>query len=57
VAWPGTGVFLSMAPGMKAAVTMTANDLGAAATPAREEDLDAWKGIATPDRPQTRARQ
>jgi len=57
VAWPGTGVFVSMAPGMKAAVSMTANDLGAAATPAREEQADAWKSINTPDRPQARAGQ
>ncbi len=57
VAWPGTGVFLSLAPGMKAAVTMTGNDLGAAATAVSEEALDAWKGINTPDRPVSAARQ
>jgi len=54
VAWPGTGVFVSMAPGMKAAVSMSANDLTAASTPVREEALDAWKNIPTPDRPAPR---
>ncbi len=51
LAWPGTGVFLSMAPGMKSVVSMMGNELGAASTGTREEEMDAWKGIATPDRP------
>ena len=54
LAWPGTGVFLSLPPGLKAAVGMIADDLSAASTPVREEELDAWKAIATPDRPATR---
>jgi len=53
IAWPGTDIFLSIAPAMKTAVTMTADELGNAAAPEREESLDAWKDIVTPDRPVT----
>ena len=56
VAWPGTGVFLSLPPGMQAAVSMIADDLSAASARVREEEEDAWKAIATPDRPATRPR-
>lgn len=49
VAWPGTDVFLSMAPGMK--IFQGANEFGAARTPSKEEEMDPWKGINTPDRP------
>jgi polygalacturonase len=48
VAWPGTEVFLSMAPGMK--VFLGANDFGAAASASKEQEADYWKSIATPDR-------
>ena len=50
IAWPGTGVFLSLAPEMKSAVRLTANDFAAAATATSEEGADYWKNIATPDR-------
>ena len=52
IAWTNTGVFLSLAPGMKGDVVQLANDLSAAATPTKEEALDPWKSIRTPDRPQ-----
>jgi polygalacturonase len=48
IAWLGTGVFLSMAPGMKDGVTLLGNSFGAAAV--KEELSDAWKSINTPDR-------
>jgi polygalacturonase len=48
IAWPGTGVFLSLAP--EAKVTSTANDLSAAATPSKTESADYWKSIKTPDK-------
>jgi Glycosyl hydrolases family 28 len=57
VAWPGTGVFLSLAPGLQSLVRLTGNDLSAAKTDVHEEDSDPWKGINTPDRPQTPSRQ
>ena len=50
VAWPGGGTFVSMAPGVKAGVTLTSNDFAAAPTPVQEEEADYWKSIATPDR-------
>jgi polygalacturonase len=50
IAWPGTDVFLSMPASLKEAVTFTSNDFAAAAKPSQEEDSDAWKSIATPDR-------
>ena len=50
IAWPGTGVFLSIGPGMQHAIGQTANDLLAAKTPVREEAMDPWKDIPTPDR-------
>jgi polygalacturonase len=56
IAWPGTGVFLSMAPGIKSGVAFTANDFTAAATAAQEEEADYWKSVPTPDRPQSKAR-
>jgi polygalacturonase len=48
IAWPGTDLFLSTAPGMK--VTMLGDDFGGAKTSTREETGDYWKGINTPDR-------
>jgi polygalacturonase len=54
IAWPGTGVFLSMAPGTK--VTSIANDFSAAGKPTQAEAADYWKAIATPDRPRPPAR-
>ena len=39
---------------LRQSITLTGNDLGAAATPLREENTDPWKSIVTPDRPQTR---
>jgi len=56
IAWQGTGVFLSMAAGMKPMVTMIGNDLGAASTQVREDSTDYWKDINTPDKPPARAR-
>ena len=50
IAWPGTEVFLSMAPGTK--VFLGANDFTAAGSASKEEVADHWKGIKTPDRPQ-----
>jgi polygalacturonase len=50
IAWPGTGVFVSLGPGLKTAVTFTANDFAAAAKPSQEEEADHWKSISTPDR-------
>jgi hypothetical protein len=41
-------VFLSLAPGGKA--VLLGNDFSAAAAGTREETMDAWKGINTPDR-------
>ena len=52
VAWPGTGVFVSLGAGVKPA--MVANDLSAAQKPSTEEDADYWKSISTPDRPARR---
>ena len=49
IAWPGTGTFLSLAPGMKTAVTLLNNALGSTAV--REEESEAWKGTNSPDRP------
>jgi hypothetical protein len=51
LAWPGTSVFVSMPAALKSAVTFTANDWTAAAKASQEEESDAWKSIATPDRP------
>ncbi len=51
IAWPGTGVFLSVAPEMKSAVSFTNNSMAGAAAATREEQSDVWKNINTPDRP------
>ncbi len=51
VAWPGTNVFLSVAPEMKSQVTLLNNNMAGVAAPVKEETLDAWKSINTPDRP------
>jgi len=56
VAWPGTGVFLSLAPAMKGSVVATANDMSAAQKASEEEESDYWKSINTPDRPAGRGR-
>jgi len=56
IAWQGTGVFLSMAAGMKPNVVLTGDELGAASTPMREDNTDYWKDIDTPARPQARGR-
>jgi polygalacturonase len=50
IAWPGTAIFLSIAPGQKSAVSLLANDFAAASTPVQEEEADLWKAIITPDR-------
>jgi polygalacturonase len=50
IAWNNTGVFLSLAPGMKSDVVMVGNNLNAAATASKEEEVDPWKSINTPDR-------
>ena len=57
IAWTNTGVFLSLAPGMKGDVVLVSNDLSAAATPSKEEASDVWKSINTPDRPRTPGQQ
>ncbi len=51
IAWPGTGVFLSVAPDMKSGVTSSGNAMSNAAAAVKEETLDPWKSINTPDRP------
>ncbi len=45
IAWPGTAVFLSVAPGQKAAVSERGYDLDAAAEAIKEEAVDFWKSI------------
>jgi hypothetical protein len=54
IAWPGTGVFLSLAPDAK--VISIANDFSGAGTPSKTEALDYWKSINTPDKPRAPAR-
>jgi hypothetical protein len=54
IAWPGTDVFLSLAPDMKSFVTLTSNELGGAAKQTQEDGTDYWKAINTPDRPLAR---
>jgi polygalacturonase len=49
IVWPGTGIFLSLAPDAK--LISLANDFSGAATPSKTEDLDYWKAINTPDKP------
>jgi len=49
-AWPGTGTFLSLAPGLMNAVKLDANDLTAAKTQTEESATDYWQGIDSPDR-------
>lgn len=48
IAWPGTDVFLSLAPGLKVAII--GDDLTAAGAATRDEQIDPWKAINTPDR-------
>jgi hypothetical protein len=51
IAWPGTAVFLSVAPGQKSAVSSMGNDFSAAGMAAQEEEVDFWKSLsAQPDR-------
>jgi len=50
IAWTGTPIFLSVAPGQKSGVTLLSNDFSAAATPVLEEEADLWATIPTPDR-------
>ena len=47
---PGTGAFLSTAPGLLKSVTLDANDLAAAKTQSEESATDYWQGIDSPDR-------
>ena len=54
IAWPGTGIFLSIAPEIKSQVMLLNNNLGAAATATKEEAGDFWKDIQTPDKPNGR---
>jgi len=49
-AWPGTGTFLSLAPGLLKSVKLDANDLTAAKTQTEESSTDYWQGIDSPDR-------
>jgi polygalacturonase len=53
IAWPGTGVFLSVAPGGAAAVNSIGNVMAAAGKATEEDATDYWKSIDTPDRPRT----
>jgi hypothetical protein len=48
IAWPGTDVFLSLAPGLKPG--LIGNEFSGAKAGTREEAGDYWKGINTPDR-------
>jgi polygalacturonase len=50
IAWPGTGIFLSEAPGTAASVTLIGNAMAAAGKPTEEDAADYWKSIDTPDR-------
>jgi hypothetical protein len=49
-AWPGTGTFLSAAPGLLKSVELDSNQLSAAKTPAEESSTDYWQAIDSPDR-------
>jgi polygalacturonase len=49
-AWPGTGTFLSAAPGLLKSVVLDANDLAAAKAQTEESSMDYWQGIDSPDR-------
>lgn len=49
-AWPGTGTFLSLAPGLLKSVRLDANDLTAAKNQTEESSTDYWQGIDSPDR-------
>ncbi len=53
IAWPGAGVFLSVAPGAASAVQLIGNDMKAAAKATEEDAADYWQSINTPDRPRT----
>jgi Glycosyl hydrolases family 28 len=51
IAWPGTGVFLSVGPEQTSTVALLANDLAAAALAIKEEEADLWKSLGnTPER-------
>ena len=52
IAWPGTDIFLSVAPGQTPAVLQLGNDLAGAAKATVEEQGDFWKSINSPDRKQ-----
>jgi polygalacturonase len=49
-AWPGTGTFLSAAPGLLKSVELESNRLSAARTPTEESSADYWQSIASPDK-------
>ena len=49
-AWPGTGTFLSAAPGLLKSVELDSNQLSAAKTQTEESSIDYWQGIDSPDR-------
>jgi polygalacturonase len=49
-AWPGTGTFLSAAPGLLKSVEMDSNRLSAAKTPTEESSTDYWQSIDSPDK-------
>ncbi|MGA2145395.1 MAG: glycoside hydrolase family 28 protein [Bryobacteraceae bacterium] len=53
IAWPGTGVFLSVAPGGESGVLSLANNMRGASKAMDEDSADYWKSINTPDRPRT----
>ena len=50
-AWPGTGTFLSTAPGLLKSVELDSNHLAAAKTQTEESATDYWQSIDSPDKP------
>ncbi|HUA63101.1 MAG TPA: glycoside hydrolase family 28 protein [Verrucomicrobiae bacterium] len=50
IAWPGTDIFLSIAPGQKSRVTLLGDEFANAKRATLEEEADLWKAINSPDR-------
>jgi hypothetical protein len=50
IAWPGTDIFLSVAPGQKSSVALLNNEFRGASRATLEEEADLWKAINSPDR-------
>ena len=49
-AWPGTGTFLSTAPGLLKSVELDSNRLSAAKMQTEESSTDYWQSIDSPDK-------